>query len=251
MKKKIRRLLSYVKFALFRVNWIKTIRLNVRMLPFHQAMRLPVLVGWHTEFRNISGKIVFDEQLKLRPGVITINIHEGPVATRHEHFIVNVSGTIRVHGLEVHFFVGMTLWVQGSFEVGGMNVFGSHSVIACFKNISVGRLMGCSWNCEIYDTNFHFFQDLVSGRIIKRNGKVHIGDNTFIGNGSVIGKGTYLDDGCVVANCSLVNRSFKKEGKNLLIGGNPAQVLMTDYCQIKEDNLFSGKKEAELAKIYD
>ena len=67
----------------------------------------------------------------------------------------------------------------------------------------------------------------------------------------MIGKHSYLDDGCVVANYSLVNRSFKREGKNLLIGGNPAQVLMTDFAQVKENKLFGGTVEAELAKIYD
>ena len=243
--------LRFVKHTLFKVNWLKTVYLNFKMLPFSQAKHLPVLVGWRTELRNISGKILFDEGMKLRPGVMTLNIQQGPVATRHEHFIVSVPGTILVHGLEVHFFVGMTLWVNGCLEVGGNNVFGSHSVIACFKHIHLGYFMGCSWNCEIYDTNFHFFRDLVSGRIIKRNGKVYIGDNTFIGNGSIIGKGTYLDDGCVVAKYSLVNRSFKREGKNLLIGGNPAQVLMTDFAQVKENKLFGGTVEAELAKIYD
>ena len=243
--------LKVIKHNFFKVNWFKTIRLNFKMLPFKQAVYLPVLVGWRTEFRNITGKIVFDDGLKLRPGVITMNIKEGPVATRHEHFIVSVPGTILVHGLEVHFFVGMTLWINGCLEVGGNNVFGSHSVIACMKNVYCGYFMGCSWNCEIYDTNFHFFRDLVSGRIIKRHGKVHIGDNVFIGNGSIIGKGSYLGDGCVVANFSLVNRSFKREGKNLLIGGNPAQVLMTDFEQIKENRLFTGTVEAKKKKIYD
>ena len=243
--------LKFVKHNLFKVNWLKTIYLNFKMLPFRQAVYFPVLVGWRTEFRDVSGKILFDDGLQLRPGVITLNIKEGPVATKHEHFIVNVSGTILEHGLDVHFFAGMTLWVNGCLEVGGNNVFGSHSIIACMKNISLGYFMGCSWNCEIYDTNFHFFRDLISDKVIKRNGKVHIGANTFIGNGSIIGKGTYLDDGCVVANYSLVNRSFRREGKNLLIGGNPAQVLMTDFTQIKEDKLFNGKVEAELAKVYD
>ena len=248
------KLITFLRFVnqnLFRVNWLKTVYLNFKMLPFKQALCLPVLVGWRTEFRNIGGKIIFDEGLKLHPGVITLNIQNGPVATRHEHFIVNVTGIILVHGLEVHFFVGMTLWVKGCLELGGNNVFGSNSILVCTKNISVGYFMGCSWNCEIYDTNFHFFRDLVSGKIIKRHGKVHIGNNTFIGNGSIIGKGTYLDDGCVVANFSLVNRSFKREGKNLLIGGNPAQVLMTDFTQIKENKLFNGRVETELAKEYD
>ena len=243
--------IKIVKRNFFKVNIVKTIYLNFKMLPFKQAIHLPVLVGWRTELRNVKGRFIFDDGIELYPGIVTINIHTGPISTKYEHFVFCVPGDIVIHGTNIHFFVGMTLWINGQLELGGENVFGSHSLIACYKHISIGHFTGCSWNCEIYDTNFHFFRDLIANRVIKRNGKVFIGDGVFIGNKVVIGKGTYLCEGCVVSNNSLVNRSYKREGKNLLIGGNPAQILMTDFTRVTESGILNFDNEKELAALYD
>jgi acetyltransferase-like isoleucine patch superfamily enzyme len=65
--------------------------------------------------------------------------------------------------------------------------------------------------------------------------KVVIGDNVYLGANSVILPGVILGDNVIVSACSLVTKSFPS---NVLIGGNPAKVLMTTdeykkFCKVK------------------
>ncbi len=65
--------------------------------------------------------------------------------------------------------------------------------------------------------------------------KVVIGNNVYLGANSVILPGVTLGDNVIVSACSLVTKSFPS---NVLIGGNPAKVLMT----VDEYKLFSDVK---------
>lgn len=77
-------------------------------------------------------------------------------------------------------------------------------------------------NCEIIDSDFH---DLHPD---KRTGggsvseKVVLGNNVFLGNNVKIQKGVGLGDNVVVANGSVVTRSFPA---NSVIGGVPAKII--------------------------
>lgn len=59
-------------------------------------------------------------------------------------------------------------------------------------------------------------------------GGVIIGDNCFIGYGSIILPGVSIADNTIVAAGSVVTKSMNKSG--YVIGGNPARVI----CTIKE-----------------
>ena len=60
-------------------------------------------------------------------------------------------------------------------------------------------------------------------------GKITIGDNCFIGSGSIILYGVTLGNNILVAAGSVVTKSFNEE--NIIIGGNPAKKigLWEDY----------------------
>lgn len=78
-----------------------------------------------------------------------------------------------------------------------------------------------------YNVNF-ITHDASYGAIIKRKyidlyGKIIIGNNCFIGAGSILLYGVKLGDNTIVAAGSVVTKSFK-EG-NVVIGGNPAKVI--------------------------
>lgn len=66
-------------------------------------------------------------------------------------------------------------------------------------------------------------------------GRVKVGDNVYLGANAVILPGVTLGDNVSVAANSLVTKSFKS---NVVIGGNPARILMSmeQYIQFAHTN---------------
>ena len=65
---------------------LKTIWFNFKMLPFKQAVRLPVFIFGKTEFRDLSGKIIIDCP-RVWPGMIRIGAKEAYVDYSRHHKI--------------------------------------------------------------------------------------------------------------------------------------------------------------------
>ena len=85
-------------------------------------------------------------------------------------------------------------------------------------------------------------------------GRVTIGNNCFIGNGSTILPGVKLCDNVIVAANSVVTKSISES--NVIVGGNPAKVLSTwdvyykkniDYA-INECDFYSLKDKEHFLK---
>lgn len=64
-------------------------------------------------------------------------------------------------------------------------------------------------------------------------GKIKIGDNCFIGLGSIILPGVTLEDNIIVGAGSIVTKSFSES--NIVIAGNPARKICT-WNELKEKN---------------
>lgn len=68
-------------------------------------------------------------------------------------------------------------------------------------------------------------------------GRVNIGDNVFIGAGSIILPNVSIGDNCIIGAGSVVTKSF---GNGLVIAGNPAKVINeTDSYLIKNKQLMN------------
>ena len=83
---------------------------------------------------------------------------------------------------------------------------------------------------------------------VKRNsglelGKpITIGDNVWIGGAAVIVPGVTLGDNVVVAAGSVVTKSFPD---NVVVGGNPAQIIKTIEEEPKKDQLTEARKKID------
>lgn len=233
------------------VNSFKTIYFNYKMLPLSKAIYLPIKIGRNTELRSLKGSISIDDNIRLSPGIFSINVETGPCSGHYEKSVVVINGKIIFHRPVVHFFAGSLLWVDGVLDLGGDILIGSHSKVICFNHIEMGNYISVSWDCQIYDTNFHYFHNLPKNTIAKRNGSISIGNRVFIGNNVSITKDSSIPDGCVISNFTHVNNRTEISQNDSLVAGNPASVVKVGYTRVLESSIMDSTNERRLAQTLD
>lgn len=239
--------LRVIKNSFWKINWLKTLWLNFKVLPFKSAIKCPIVVAYNTKIKNV-GKIVFTNEIypaMVSFGVIRISAFE----TISNPLIFNNIGTLEIGGrLKIHPGAVFTIVKGATIKVGNCVGFGANSKVICRKYITIGNNVRCSWDTQILDSDFHFLYNIEKNKYYPRTKEIVFGNDVFIGNGCTIGKGTVLPDGCVVSCISKVSGDFTNEGMNLLIAGNPAKVIK------KGVSISSGwfpEKEKEIAKIIE
>ena len=236
--------LRVVRNYFWKINWLKTLWFNLKILPFSKAIKCPVLIAYNVKVRNV-GKINFTDEIytgMVSIGVIRITHYE----MNHSPILFNNRGTLNFAGrFKMHPGSMLSTNPKATLSVGHNVGFGANTKVISWHAITIGNNVRISWNCQIFDTDFHFLYNVEKDKYYQRLKDVKIGDNVFIGNGCTIAKGTIIPNGCVISCISKVSGDFTEEGGNLLITGNPAQVVK------KGVNISSGwypEKEKEIAK---
>lgn len=217
-----------IKKEFFNINHLKTCYVNLRYFPLKQAVMMPILIGRNVRLRSlgnlcIEGKIV---PAMISIGVLKVDLWED----QRQSTIFSNLGTIRIQGkIKIHPGARIVVKKNAELTFKGLNTIGAQTKVICYKRISIGSNSGCSWNCQIFDTDFHFLYDLINERPLKRTVPIIIGNNVFIGNHCNIAKGTKIPHGTVISSWSKVAGSFMREGENILIAGNPAKVIDRNY----------------------
>lgn len=101
----------------------------------------------------------------------------------------------------------------------------SGTTFCSMVEVTVGDRVQVGANCKIMDNDQHALDPEERRLDIRDNvGKkaVRIGDDCFIGTGSIILKGTVLGRNCVVGAGSVVHGEFPD---NCVIAGNPAKII--------------------------
>jgi len=88
--------------------------------------------------------------------------------------------------------------------------------------ISIGNNVLIGYNCQITDSDFHDLNINNRQQTDPSPAAVTLGDNVFIGNNVTILKGVAIGENTVVANGSVVTKSFPE---NVIVGGVPAKIL--------------------------
>lgn len=220
-----------IKFALHskNISIFKTLYFNFKAFPFRKAIRFPFLVGRKVKIRNI-GKIVVTTNIETAMFTLGVFYNKNWESTKDHITIFGNRGTLQLDGFW-NAYIGSKIYISkdASITFKGYNNIGYNSKIICFESIEFGRDTSTSWDCEIFDTNFHNLKDMVSKKILKKTSPVRFGDGVFIGNNTSIHQGTKIPNYCVISSFSRVSGSFTKEGENLLILGNPAKVVDKGY----------------------
>ena len=218
----------YVLCVLKQANIIKSFYYSCDIVGLRNSFKLPVVVCKRVKFRKRGNISV---TAPITPFMLKIGYNDIPAIDDNGlRTVFYNSGEISFGGPAI-VHPGAKLWVEEGARLcfKGHNVIGANSLIACQKYIEFGNYSGFSWDCQVFDTDFHYMKDIVGNTIFNKVQEIIIGEDVFIGNHVNIGKGTKLARGTVVSSWSNLSGSYLKKGENALIAGNKATVVDTGY----------------------
>ena len=220
--------LKVIQKRFFRINWLKTLYYNLKALPLRQAARIPIIIGYNVKIRKM-GKINLSSLAS--PGLISIGVIKiDRWESNADKIIISNYGTIHIEGrVKIHPGVRLVVYPQAQLLMGNRVLLGSMTKLICCRSITLGSDVRISWNCQVFDSDFHFLSNKGKGKIYKRTLPVTIESDTFVGNNVTIGKGTHLAKGTVVSCCSKVAGDFSQGGEGQLLTGNPATCVGTGF----------------------
>lgn len=211
---------------IFQHNWGATLYINFKMLPFRQAIHLPIDVCHKVRFESLRGKIFIAEKLPLHRAMVRIGGRGSDIFPRIET-VLSIDGEVRFDGDYVEIGQGTSLVVtkNGFLAMGEKVRIGAHSKVYCSRAITFGHEIDLSWECQVFDTNFHYMKNVETDEVIDPVGEVSIGSNVWIGNRCTISKGTIVPDNTIVASNSLLNKDYSTISHYSMLAGQPAKVV--------------------------
>ena len=197
----------------------KSIYVNFRVLPFKQAIYLPIMVSRKTKLQSLSGKVIL---AKVKTGIIRIGFGGTDMLDyRYDRPIIKITGTLRFQG-KAKIGIGAKLLVNGELILGNNCNITGDALIICSKKVSIGDDVMIAWQSIIMDTDQHDIYDK-SNHVINENKEIIIGNNVWIGAKALILKDSNIQDGCIIGANTTITKSFKEEYS--IIAGNPARVV--------------------------
>ncbi len=226
---------------------LQTIYINFKMLPLKQAIYLPIFIYTKTEFRSLKGEI--EIKGRVYPNMIHIGDNTRYVATSRPLSIWTINGKLIFNG-HIKFFHGTYITVAKNAVLTfgtDFTMVGGGTKIICFESITIGNHVGITWDCQIYDTSFHYVQNLENENSLpeKLTKPIVINDNVWIGNRSTIAKGSVIPSYSIIASGSMTNKDYTDNGENCMYCGVPAK------CKKKSiRRIYDNAEENHLDNVY-
>lgn len=213
---------------------IQNIYFNFHYLPFRQAKYFPIWI-YKPHFGKLKGKVVIDEKVKLKPGMIRLGymevfLYPSKGFSLENSGIIEFQGPCRIGG-NSYVSIGETGHVifGANFACFTSLKLTSYHLIAFRENVLVG------WDCVFLDTDFHRLKSVDGERLSLPYGPIEIGHDTWVGSKVLVTKNTIVPSNCVIASGSLLCKKYDCKEYTLL-GGSPAHVLKTGVYRDKEDD---------------
>lgn len=139
-----------------------------------------------------------------------------------DHIIVNPLSIIQIQE-------------HGVLEIGNSVYIGPNTKIVASNHITIQSDTSISWECQIFDTDFHYLLNTKTSEIKINKGPIFIGHSCWIGNRVTINKNTKLPNYSIVACNSLLNKDFG-QNEQIVVGGIPAKIIYTDVKRVFDLN---------------
>lgn len=203
----------------------RTLWFNLRYLPFREAIHLPIWVANNVRVKNLHrGGIKFNAPISI--GLVRIGYHCADAVDIYSvHTVIDIRKAGRlVFSGDAHIGRGALLCVKdgGELSMGEKFAISGTTSIVCSHDIRIGNNVQFSWNTLVMDSDAHIIWG--PDKVEYLNSKpILIKNNIWVAANCTLLKGTVIQDNCVVASNSLLNKAYKNS--NRIIGGIPASEL--------------------------
>lgn len=227
----IKRILAFIETRLSRpsLSYWRTIYINLRTLPFSQALSFPIRIYGHVRLASLDGQIVIPDNIKLKIGLNYASYrHVAPGR------ISIMGGGRLIVGSNVQISQGVSLLVHKNaiLQLKDYSTLGDSTTVICYRKIIIGRYSDITWQSQVMDFNSHFIC-YENGMISNIISPVVIGDYCWIGNRTTIMPGTHLPNRTIVGSNSLLNKNYILYiPTHSMIAGIPARLKKTSVRRI-------------------
>lgn len=212
---------------------IPTIYFNLRMLPFRQARKLPILLI-RPKFISLKGKIEIDDDV-CRFGLVKMG-GWGCKAYPNNGVKLNFRGGTWVVKGKV--WIGSNSYLEighsGILETGDKVVASTSLNIFCYRSIVLGDAARFGWECKVMDSSFHPLKAVDTGERKAAGAPINIGAFNWFATKCAILPGTKTVDYCVFGYGSVLTKGTKSEAY-CVHGGSPVHVLSRGYYRVPEE----------------
>ena len=227
--KKARLVFKYIlKLSLW-----NTLRINFRFLPYRQALKLPIFIFKHSEL-HIGKNAQLHFVCPLQTGMVKLGACDIRWLPKGSRNYFSFDGRIIINGtnVKVGYNSKIILAQNATIWFGGENFINHDNqlLVHCKLSLAFGTSIG--WNCQLCDTAFHYI--IVDGKVSRKTKPIYIGRESWVGSYCIVGPGAFLPDYSILAQCTLLNKDFSKDGKHLLLGGIPAKIIRRGAMRIME-----------------
>ena len=232
-----------VLFHKNRFRILKSLYLNLRVLPFKQAIRLPIVIYGKSKILSLLGRCHIEGPIKF--GMIKFGAPNKVIMVSCDKTYIRINGSVFFNG-KADFQTGMEFNVlSGKLWIGKDVVFGEKSKLICVCDIHIGDYTRIASLSSLMDTDFHYLLNLDTRMINKCFGAIFIGKYCWIGSRTAIQKGTFLPDFVVCASGSFLSKNYMEIPSYSLIGGSPAKLIKTNLVRV-----WSTKKQMFLHQLF-
>lgn len=219
---------------IFAHNYFAILYFNFKMLPLRQALKLPFDFYYNIRFENLTGKIILKNK-NIKRAMIKIGGRGSEMFTRSST-IVDIKGVAEFTGtVELGHGILLRIEEKGKLYFGENVRIGAMSKIFCQNKIVFENEIDLSWECQVFDTNFHYIRDLKTGVIDGIVGDIYIGSKNWFGNRITVMKGTKTPNNFIVASNSLCNKDYTYLPFGTIIGGIPAKKIGSNKERVFEN----------------
>jgi len=199
----------------------KSIYVNFRLLPFKDAVKLPIIVSRKTKLSCLNGKVNLE---KNRTGIIRIGFgNVRLVDFAYERTILHIEGTVTFQGkCKIGKASKIEVGKKGMLVIGENFLISAKSKLICHKQITIGKDCVFAWDSLIMDTDYHEIYDHDSN-IINEDKAITIGNKVWIGTRSTVLKGASIPDNTIIAANSLITKAYHTT--DTILAGSPAKII--------------------------